>query len=851
MARFRLLCSLILTMLAALLVSASGAGAAIAPPWCGTPIADAAASLPDGTSVGDPVGSFPHIPWYAIGCTLDSIAAQSGGRMTVEVIGQSALGRDMYKVTINALETDAQRRNFDHWQSVRRDALDNPAQAQKLVGNFKGNVKIPIFIQSGIHGNEYEGVDAAMQIIEQLATTPYGTDPDVDDVLDHALMVFNVVQNPDGRIAGTRTNGNGFDLNRDYLTQSQSETKASVGIMQQLLATEGLDLHGYATPTLIDGTTKPHNPGLEYDLFVKWNQPRLDANEAALNAEGLQMQRPVNDWCSNADLPPCPAGETPGPDVAEGWDDWGPFYTATYIQLTGVDGSTVEMCQSVTTCGGRAGARLAQYTATWSTTKFAIAHRTEMMSDQLEVFRRGVTDAARVTCCPAPIIGDHNWMTPYPQAYLIPIGAGQRSEAEAARLVRWLLFNGIRVMQVKEAYSLGTQAVPVGSYVVPLNQALRGLADTALNLGTDISSRIFTLYAPPAAWSHGYLWGADVVTVNRGVAFSPKTKRISQASQPAGGVESGAADNYALEVDSATAVRTLNSLVAGGVSAQLALSPFAAASSGTLPAGSAIFGAADAAALAAGGQANGLVFRRLTGPLPAVDPIEGVPRVAVLVNAVDQSVWSLRNLGFPADPVATGSTSALNNAAGPNPLADYDVVFNTANWPGTTAPTSRARLTAFFAGGGGYIGAGTGGANFLNATSSGQFPGLATTSQSGGGQSGIFYWTNTGGAASPIVGSFPAQDTAIMDPPTWFSTVPATASIDGRLLGDTTSTFASGLWRLPRDASAANAPIIVHGTSTAAGSTARITAFSLNPLYRADPEREWPAVGSAAYWADQ
>lgn len=550
MSRFRILCSLIVSLLAALLVSASGAGAAIAPPWCGTPMPDGAASLPDGTSVSHPVGSFPHIPWYAIGCTLDSIQAQSGGRMTVEVIGQSALGRDMYKVTINALETQAQRKNFANWQKVRRDALDDPAKAQKFVAKFEGDVKIPIFIQSGIHGNEYEGVDAAMQIIERLATTPYGTDPEVDEVLDHALMVFNVIQNPDGRIAGSRTNGNGFDLNRDYLTQSQSETKASVGIMQELLATEGLDLHGYATPTLIDGTTKPHNPGLEYDLFVKWNQPRLDANEAALNAVGLQVQRPINDWCSDAGLPPCPGGETPGPDVAEGWDDWGPFYTATYIQLTGIDGSTVEMCQSVTLCGGRAGARLAQYTATWSTTKFAIAHRTEMMSDQLEVFRRGVTDAARVTCCPDPIIGDHNWMTPYPQAYVIPLGAGQRSDAEAARLVRWLLFNGIRVEQLKKDSSLGTQTIPAGSYVVPLNQALRGLADTALNIGTDISSRIFTLYAPPAAWSHGYLWGADVVTVSRGVAFSPKTKRISEASQPAGGVESGAADHYALEVDS-------------------------------------------------------------------------------------------------------------------------------------------------------------------------------------------------------------------------------------------------------------------------------------------------------------
>ena len=202
--------------------------AVIAPPWCGTPEPDAAENLPDGTDPTDPVGSFPHIPYYAIGCTLDAIAAESNGRMTVEVVGQSANGRAMYLVTINALDTPQRLAAFSNWGKLRRDALTNPDKAQKSLGKFGDKFKIPLYVQGGIHGNEYEGVDANMRVIERLATTPYGTDPVVDAVLDHAILLFNVIQNPDGRVAGLRTNGNG-SINRDFLTQSQSETRASSG----------------------------------------------------------------------------------------------------------------------------------------------------------------------------------------------------------------------------------------------------------------------------------------------------------------------------------------------------------------------------------------------------------------------------------------------------------------------------------------------------------------------------------------------------------------------------------------------------------------------------------------------
>ena len=111
-------------------------------------------------------------------------------------------------------------------------------------------------------------------------------------------------------------------------------------------------------------------------------------------------------------------------------------------------------------------------------------------------------------------------MHEFPTAYVIPIGAGQRSNAEANRLVEWLLFNGIEVRELRcDAVVLG-QNVEKGSYVVDMTQAHRGLAETALGIGVDVSSRIGILYAPPAAWSHGYLWGADILQVPNGVPFT-------------------------------------------------------------------------------------------------------------------------------------------------------------------------------------------------------------------------------------------------------------------------------------------------------------------------------------------
>ena len=95
-----------------------------------------------------------------------------------------------------------QRKDFQTWQNIRKIALTEPHGLKSMLDRAGDDVKVPIFIQSAIHGNESEGVDAMFELVERLATTPYGADPEVDAILDHVVLLWNVDQNPDGRIAG-------------------------------------------------------------------------------------------------------------------------------------------------------------------------------------------------------------------------------------------------------------------------------------------------------------------------------------------------------------------------------------------------------------------------------------------------------------------------------------------------------------------------------------------------------------------------------------------------------------------------------------------------------------------------
>nr|WP_308289706.1 M14 family zinc carboxypeptidase [Streptomyces muensis] len=165
---------------------------------------------PDPVNPGDKSLKLGLTPYHALAPELNRLQAL-GDRVSVEVAGRSAGGHRLYLVTVTGPETARQARS----QARMRELIERaPALAAKS-SEIKRTYKAPVFVNSNIHGDEWEGTDASLKLIRRLATAQ---DAKTRDLLAHSRLYFNITANPDGRIAGTRANANGFDMNRDFVT---------------------------------------------------------------------------------------------------------------------------------------------------------------------------------------------------------------------------------------------------------------------------------------------------------------------------------------------------------------------------------------------------------------------------------------------------------------------------------------------------------------------------------------------------------------------------------------------------------------------------------------------------------
>jgi len=93
---------------------------------------------------------------------------------------------------------------------------------------------------------------------------------------------------------------------------------------------------------------------------------------------------------------------------------------------------------------------------------------------------------------------------------VIPAGDGQRSAPAAKRLVDLLVNSGGRVTQAKAAFTANGKSYAAGTYILDMHQPKRGLVNSLLEPGIDLTDRVDDLYAGPGAWSQALTWGATV-----------------------------------------------------------------------------------------------------------------------------------------------------------------------------------------------------------------------------------------------------------------------------------------------------------------------------------------------------
>ncbi|WP_336923155.1 M14 family zinc carboxypeptidase [Aquipuribacter sp. SD81] len=765
------------------------------------------------------------IPYHEFAPRLRAL--QASDRISVEVIGQSTQGRDMHLVVATSPMSDGE---WDDWQELSDLRTEDPAAALALfeAGGYDGWKK-PVFINNNIHGNEWEGTDAAFRLLDELATS---TDPEVEQLLEDHVVAVVMSNNPDGRVNATRANGNGFDMNRDHITQSQPEVRT---VRDQIIRYNPLtfiDLHGYVGGTLIEPTTGPHGENYEYDLYIR-NAIR---NALAMEAEILAEVGPdLPNWQGSVEATQL---DIPWRNRTTGWDDWPPIFTPMYAMYHGAIGHTIEFPLNPRSSQLSVEER---HRRTAVNTRVALSamegnlgwvaeNGDTLLADQLELFRRGAAGEGtrpvddELALSLAAGTNDETFTKEFPRAYVVPAGDAQRSDTAAARLVQFLVDNDVAVTVAKTPVRIGGERFEAGSYVVDMHQAKRGLASTILEPGRDVSDEFPTMY-DISGWSLGDLWGASVEVVEE-TGRMPVNQLVDVSSTvPTGSFPEGRRAGYRFEVDSLEGVQAVNRLATAG----LAL--------GRLEDGGFVV-SGDAAEVRAVARELGVAFS-VAGPadVAAAAPFSGT---RLGVSGLNDELFALRAMGFDVTPV---SHTGFND--GSYAFDDFDALYvsSTAFNPQSLDATAQAAFSAWLAEGHNVVGRGAGGALFstradlLAAT-------VASTTNSATPAAGQVRSDANGTVrvvndpASPVTGD--AGEVSFVSPPRPFTSVPAGARVDQRL-GDGSFVIA-GHWI--GSAAWAGAPVVVSGSARGAD----VTLFGTEPLYRAHPQGLFTQVAEGLWW---
>jgi len=409
----------------------------------------------------------------------------------------------------------------------------------------------------------------------------------------------------------------------------------------------------------------------------------------------------------------------------------------------------------------------------------------------------------------------------FPAAYVIPAGQPfQQSTHQAARLVDFLLFNDVQVEQASQSFMVDGTSYPKGTYIVWMDQPKRGLANTILDAGPDLSGIIgLTFYSPPAVWSHPLLWGASRAVVEEELAVN--TTPVNNADKPSGSVSGGGAGAYAYEPTSIAAFQVTNDLIDRGVAVQRASAAFEDRGLSFEP-GTFIVPADPSLANELANQ-HALDVFAISGP---PDNAVEMEKQSIAVYADEGTNHALEVLGFDYDVV--GRTDVNDGV-----VENYDLFLNRNRSWGGLNNDGRASLTAFFAAGGDYVG--------LRSTGIRMAIDAGIIDVDYDAESGNAIVDVEFSATDTVAGGFLDNDYAFVYTPAWFTRLGVgVASSAAFSEGDF---LVSGFWPFWQDSGAAGAPVVVHGSD----GDSDTTLIGLDVTFRGHPENTFRLLGNAIY----
>ncbi len=409
--------------------------------------------------------------------------AKASDRVVLEPYGTSWEGRTLWTAFVGSAAT------LSRLDTIREDAvrLADPRSVTRAEADaIEASLPAIVWLAYCVHGNEASGTDAALALAYELAAAI--DDPIVDAIRKSCLVVIDPVQNPDGREhfvqnnrrhrgrfpdadpmsaehdepwPSGRVNHYLFDMNRDWFSLTQPETRARIDVYREWMPHVFADVHemGGDSSYYFPPPADPINPHMRSSVLA-WTET-LGRNHARwFDRLGFEYF------------------------TREVFDSFFPGYGESWPLFQGAVGMTYETASTGGLLRERRDDTVQHYRdavqrhfiASLSTCEAAALHREALVG----AFRRHREDVVRTGGMEAP------------REYLLPPSPGAD---RVERLVSLLLAQGIEVDRAAEAFThrrvrgirsdaLGTREFPAGTWRVSLAQPSGPLVRTLLDRET-------------------------------------------------------------------------------------------------------------------------------------------------------------------------------------------------------------------------------------------------------------------------------------------------------------------------------------------------------------------------------